>query len=415
MPALGMAQETGKLISWLKQEGERVTKGEPLMEIETDKATVEIEATASGTLGGVTAQAGVDVPVGQTIAWILGAGESLPEEITQLEPAKTPEVAPQKVPTTASPLAQKIAAEHSIDLAVVKTSGERIQKADVLAHIEEQKTDSAGVRLIPASPKARRLAQEGGIDLESLAGSGPEGAVLAADVLAGEVLIPAASPLSVSTIWQRMAERVTQSWQSAPHFYLMRDVNASRLIEWRNQAIEHTGSRITFTDLLVRLTAVALRQHPRVNAAWNQGEIFLNEDINIGLAVAVEEGLIVPVIHQADGLSLSQIAERRQGLIALAQKGKLGLEELQGGTFTVSNLGMYGVDIFNAVLNPPQAAILAVGRIADRVVPVEGQPAVQPMLMLSLSYDHRVVDGARGAQFLQTLAALIENPLRLLD
>jgi pyruvate dehydrogenase E2 component (dihydrolipoamide acetyltransferase) len=152
-----------------------------------------------------------------------------------------------------------------------------------------------------------------------------------------------------------------------------------------------------------------------VNAAWNQGDIFLNEDINIGLAVAVEEGLIVPVIHQADGLSLSQIAERRQGLIALAQNGKLGLEELQGGTFTVSNLGMYGVDIFNAVLNPPQAAILAVGRITDRVVPVEGQPAVQPMLMISLSYDHRMVDGARGAQFLQTLAALIENPLRLLD
>jgi pyruvate dehydrogenase E2 component (dihydrolipoamide acetyltransferase) len=195
----------------------------------------------------------------------------------------------------------------------------------------------------------------------------------------------------------------------------MRDVNASRMNEWRNQAIEHTGSRITFTDLLVRLTAAALRQHPRVNAAWNQGDILLGQDINIGLAVAVEEGLFVPVIHQADRLSLSQIAARRQDLITLAQNGKLGLEELQGGTFTISNLGMYGVDIFNAVLNPPQAAILAVGRITERVVPVEGQPAVQPMLMISLTYDHRVVDGARGAQFLQTLAALIENPLSLLD
>jgi pyruvate dehydrogenase E2 component (dihydrolipoamide acetyltransferase) len=410
-----MAQETGKLIAWLKHEGERVTKGEPLMEIETDKATVEIEADASGTLGGVTAQTGADVPVGQTIAWILGSGESPPEDIPYSEPAKTQEITPQKAIPTASPLAQKIATEHSIDLAMVKTSGERIHKADVLAYIEEQKTDGADTRLLPASPKARRLAQERSIDLDSLTGSGPEGAILTADLLSGEAAQPAVSAVSVSTIWQRMAERVTQSWQSAPHFYLMRDVNASRMNEWRNQAIEHTGSRITFTDLLVRLTAAALRQHPRVNAAWNQGDILLGQDINIGLAVAVEEGLFVPVIHQADRLSLSQIAARRQDLITLAQNGKLGLEELQGGTFTISNLGMYGVDIFNAVLNPPQAAILAVGRITERVVPVEGQPAVQPMLMISLTYDHRVVDGARGAQFLQTLAALIENPLSLLD
>lgn len=212
-----------------------------------------------------------------------------------------------------------------------------------------------------------------------------------------------------------MAERVTQSWQSAPHFYLMRDVNASQLLAWRVQAKERSGINITITDLLVRLTAAALREHPRVNAAWIQGEITLNRDINIGLAVAVEEGLFVPVMHQADKLSLSQIAERRQELIDLAQNGKLGLGDLQGGTFTISNLGMYGVDIFNAVLNPPQAGILAVGSITERVVPVGGQPAVEPMLMLSLTYDHRVVDGARGAQFLQTLAANIENPLRLLE
>jgi pyruvate dehydrogenase E2 component (dihydrolipoamide acetyltransferase) len=212
-----------------------------------------------------------------------------------------------------------------------------------------------------------------------------------------------------------MAERITQSWTSAPHFYLLREVNASRLIAWRSLSKEHTAKRITYTDLLVKVVAAALRQHPQANAAWNQGKIILNDEINIGLAVAVEAGLIVPVIHQADQLSLSQIADRRDQLVALAQDGRLGLEDLQGGTFTISNLGMYGVDIFNAVLNPPQAAILAVGRIIERVVPTNGQPAIQPMMMLSVSYDHRVIDGARGAQFLETLANLIEEPLILLD
>lgn len=414
MPALGMAQETGRLISWLKQEGERVTKGEAIMEIETDKATVEIEASASGTLSGITAQAGEDVPVGQTIAWILGQGESIPEDVTRAEPTEAQELKAQETTLMASPLAQKIAAQHSIDLANVKASGGRIQKADVLAYVEAQKVEDGGPRLTPASPKARRLAAELSLDLENLTGSGPEGAILAADVVAAETVQPAMR-LQVSTTWRRMAERVTQSWQSAPHFYLMRDVNASQLLAWRVQAKERSGINITITDLLVRLTAAALREHPRVNAAWIQGEITLNRDINIGLAVAVEEGLFVPVMHQADKLSLSQIAERRQELIDLAQNGKLGLGDLQGGTFTISNLGMYGVDIFNAVLNPPQACILAVGSITERVVPVGGQPAVQPMLMLSLTYDHRVVDGARGALFLQTLAANIENPLRLLE
>jgi pyruvate dehydrogenase E2 component (dihydrolipoamide acetyltransferase) len=212
-----------------------------------------------------------------------------------------------------------------------------------------------------------------------------------------------------------MAERVTQSWTSAPHFYLLREVNASRLVSWRTQVKEHTGKRITYTDLLVKLVAAALRQHPQANAAWNHGEILLNDEINIGLAIATEDGLFVPVIHQADQLSLSQITDRRSELVRLAQDGTLGLEDLQGGTFTLTNLGMYGVDIFNAVLNPPQAAILAVGRITERVVPVNGQPAVQPVMMLSVSYDHRAIDGARGAQFLEALANLVEEPLILLD
>jgi len=427
MPVLGMAQDTGKLISWLKMEGEAVLEGEPIMEVETDKATVEIEASVSGSLGGVRAQEGDEVPVGQVIAWILDPGESPPDvddpQYETVPPFRVAPEAPQDSPMevvegiapAASPVAQKMAAEHGIDLAMVKADGGRIQKADILAFIKNQKSRQAGARLTPASPKARRLAAEQDINIATLTGSGSGGAVLSEDVLAVDTRTPSTTSLTISTVWQRMAERVTQSWTSAPHFYLLREVNASRLVSWRTQVKEHTGKRITYTDLLVKLVAAALRQHPQANAAWNHGEILLNDEINIGLAIATEEGLFVPVIHRADQLSLSQITDRRSELVRLAQDGKLGLEDLQGGTFTLTNLGMYGVDIFNAVLNPPQAAILAVGRITERVVPVNGQPAVQPVMMLSVSYDHRAIDGARGAQFLETLANLVEEPLILLD
>jgi pyruvate dehydrogenase E2 component (dihydrolipoamide acetyltransferase) len=221
--------------------------------------------------------------------------------------------------------------------------------------------------------------------------------------------------LAVSRVWRVMAERVSQAWTTIPHFYLIREVNAHRLVAWRDDAQKRAHNKITYTDLLVKLTAAALRQHPRLNAAWQNETIVLNSGIHIGLAVALDDGLIVPVIHNADQLGLSQLAARRAELASKAQAGKLSLNDLSGGTFTLSNLGMYGVDAFNAIVNPPQAAILAVGRVADRVVPLHGQPAVQPMLTLSLSCDHRAVDGARGAQFLQTLAELIEDPLRLLD
>ena len=258
-------------------------------------------------------------------------------------------------------------------------------------------------------------------------GSGPGGAVLVADVLAVEAqpaLIQAAeaAPASVekqkesavSNTWRIMAERTTQSWTSVPHFYLVREVNASRLIAWREQIQKRSPVKVTYTDLLVKVVAAALREHPRLNASWHAGSITMNDEINVGLAVAVEEGLIVPVIHQADTLAVQDIARIRNDLVIKAQAGKLRLQDIQGGTFTISNLGMYGIDAFNAIINQPQAAILAVGRIAERVVPLGGQPSVQPMTVLNLSCDHRVVDGARGAQFLATLSELVEEPLGLL-
>jgi len=212
-----------------------------------------------------------------------------------------------------------------------------------------------------------------------------------------------------------MADRLTQAWTTIPHFYLIREANASRLIAWREKAQKNAAAKITFTDLLVKLAAAALKKYPRLNASWINNAIVLNQDINGGLAVAVDDGLLVPVIHHAEKMTLSQLAARRAELVKRAQAGKLSLDDLSGGTFTISNLGMYGVDAFNAIVNPPQAAILAVSRIADRVVPVDGQPAVQPMLTFSLSCDHRAVDGARGAQFLQALAEMVEEPLLTLD
>lgn len=430
MPALGMAQETGTLIQWLKSAGDSVTKGEPLMEIETDKATVEIEAPASGILSSITAQAGDVIPVGQRIALILAPGESDSSTSPQTTPApaSSPQSDFKSVSVTATPIAARLAAEHNLDISQIKPNGGQIRKEDVLAYLDNQNKPIAITRLL-ASPKARRLARERRLDLKSISGSGPDSAVLAIDLpiespspiraerSASEVEAGrgASSEGGISRIWRVMVDRLSEAWRTIPHFYLMREVNASRLVAWRESSQKNSAEKITYTDLLVRLTAAMLKKYPRLNASWQNDKIVLNPDINIGLAVAIDEGLLVPVIHHADEMNLSQLASRRTEIVARARANKLSLDDLDGGTFTISNLGMYGVDAFNAIVNPPQAAILAVSRIADRVVPVNGQPAVQPMITLSLSCDHRVVDGARGAEFLQALADLIEEPLQLLN
>ena len=411
MPALELAQETGKVLRWIKAPGDTVRKGEPLVEIETDKVTVELESPAAGVLRDVTAHEGDVIPVGRPIAMIYAPGEAGAD-------ANGDRV-------KASPLARKLAAEHGVDLAEIKNSSGKIEKADVLAHVERRAAASASAsagaaRLAPASPKARRLAAERGLDLRALRGSGPSGAILTADLPAAAVSVSTTAPPEaargdgVSHIWRIMADRMTASWTSAPHFYLVREVNVSRLVAWRERASKQSGARITYTDLLVRLVAATLAQHPAANASWKDGGILRNAEINIGLAVAIEDGLVVPVLHRADTLTLQDIAARREDLVARAQAGKLRPADIQGGGFTISNLGMYGVDAFSAIVNPPQAAILAVGRIADRVIAVNGQPAVQPTMVLTLSCDHRALDGARGAQFLGALAELVEEPLALL-
>jgi pyruvate dehydrogenase E2 component (dihydrolipoamide acetyltransferase) len=440
MPALGMAQESGLIVTWLKNEGEMVQVGEPLLEIETDKTTAELEAEATGVLTHITAFAGDNVPVATTIAWILAPGEAVPGEIEgtrrreeeENEGISAPQSSPP-LPLAVSPVAARMAQEHNLNLDLVKPEGGKVSKQDVLAYLARagEQGESEGRRgkgeerklasrpsllalhalLLPASPKARRLAAERGYDLAQISGSGPDGAVLTADVLAYQP--PLASPSALSQSWRVMAQRLSQSWQSVPHFYLTREVDATALLHWQSVAQKKT-EKLTITDLLVKAVAAALGQHPRLNAYWIDDDIQLNDEINVGIAVAIEDGLLVPVIHNADGLSVADISLTRQAIVSRTLAGKLKVSDLQGGTFTISNLGMYGIDAFSAIVNPPQAAILAVGKIADRVVPINGEVTIRPMLVLTLSLDHRVVDGARGAQFMDSLVSYLEEPLNIL-
>jgi pyruvate dehydrogenase E2 component (dihydrolipoamide acetyltransferase) len=420
MPVLGMNQDTGKIVRWLVAEGQLVRKGDPLLEVETDKAVAEIESPATGILSAVTARNGDDVPVGKVIAVITPDGPAAPAH-----PTAARAVQERPAPAlSASPLAARMAAEHQLELAQIRPQGGRVEKEDVLAYLKGMETigtESAGRVL--ASPKARRLAAERGVDLAKIHGHGPDGAVLAADVPGNGQTPAEISPVAVigereitpGAIWGIMAERTTAAWREAPHFFLLREVDASQLLQWHKAIQKVDGPKITVTDLLVKLSAVSLRKHPAINSKYQDGKIHLLPEINVGIAAAVDDGLVVPVICQADFLDVAQIAQTRARLVQKAREKRLRPEDISGGTFTISNLGMYGVDAFLAVLNSPQSAILAVGRIVEKVVPVNGLIAIRPMMSISLSFDHRTVDGARGAQFLDTLARLIEEPLCLLS
>ncbi|HWY03470.1 MAG TPA: dihydrolipoamide acetyltransferase family protein [Candidatus Acidoferrum sp.] len=391
MPALEMAQETGKLLGWRKQEGDRVRKGEPLLEIETDKAVVEVESPADGILAGIKATAGADIPVGQTIAWIVAPGELPPLESAWAGPAAR---AGSRVKTGSSQLATASA-----------------QAASFNARI---------------SPKARRLAKEMGVDLASVRGSGSGGEILASDVQAAAAA-PAAEKkpgsLEVSSSLGRiMAERTTQSWTTVPHFFVSREIEATALNEYRARTAgemeRHTDLakrvRITPTDLLVALAARVLLKHPRLNASWSAEGIRLHDHVNMGIAIAVNDGVVAAVIPNAHTASLAEISIQRREVTERARAGKLRPADIADATFTISNLGMYKVDQFSAIISPPQVAILAVGAILDRVVAIQGQPAVRPMMTLTLSCDHRVADGARAALFLGDLAEATREPAGIL-
>jgi pyruvate dehydrogenase E2 component (dihydrolipoamide acetyltransferase) len=384
MPALEMAQETGKLISWLKKEGEAVAKGEPLLEVETDKAVMEIESPGDGILAAIKVEAGMEVPVGQTIAWIVTPGELPP----------TDEVAAASGRKNTS-----VAAAASTSVPASRTP------------------PLSATQPIKISPKARRIASERGVNLAGLKGSGAGGEILASDVLAFAEPKAGSAPTTIesgSPISRLMAERTTQSWTTVPHFFMVREVDAGALNEARQKLgpeIEKAYElKLTHSDLLLALAAGVLQKHPRINASWTSAGVRQNDEINIGLAMAVDEGVVAPVIRSAQKITLGEIAIQRRDLTERARGHKLRASDLAGGTFTISNLGMFGVDAFTAIIIPPQAAILAVGAIADRVVPVNGHPGVRPLMTLTLSSDHRVVDGARAADFMRDLVEAIQNP-----
>jgi pyruvate dehydrogenase E2 component (dihydrolipoamide acetyltransferase) len=395
MPALEMAQETGKLLAWRKQEGDRVAKGEPLLEIETDKAVVEVEAPADGILAGINATVGADIPVGQTIAWIVAPGEAPPLESESTAPnARAGSHARAEPP-------------HTISATVASS----------------KPASSAKI-----SPKARRLAKELGVDISAVHGSGSGGEILASDVQAAAAA-PASSGTSApetkseaievpSSLGRIMAERTTQSWTTVPHFFVTRDIDAGALNEYRERIVGEVERlhqvRITHTDLLVALVSRVLLKHPRLNASWTAEGIRLHNHVNMGVAIALNDGVVAAVIPNAHTARLAEIAAHRRDVAERARAGKLRPSDISDATFTISNLGMYRVDQFSAIITPPQAAILAVGGIADRVVAVEGKPIIRPMMTLTLSCDHRVVDGARAALFLKDLAEALQVPSNLL-
>jgi pyruvate dehydrogenase E2 component (dihydrolipoamide acetyltransferase) len=415
LPRLGQGMESGTIVKWLKSEGDSVEKGEPLYELDTDKVTQEVEADSSGILLRITVQEG-EVPVGETIALIGAEGEELP--------------APTAPGSDGSEAAAKASADAGAPASAEKPAlapargAERDRGRAAAAETHERPEPARTNGRVKASPLARRIARERGVDLTQIRGTGPEGRVVAEDVERAAAAAPtpavavaqaAAASAEVETrpltsVRRTIARRLTQAW-TVPAFQLTISADMTRaqqLLEKQRHA--NPDVHVTLSDILTKLTAAALMRHRDVNVQFAEDAIQIFPSANIGLAVAAPQGLVVPVIRGCEQLTIAQIAAARGEVVERARAAKLQTTDLEGGTFTISNLGMFGVEQFIAVLNPPQAAILAVGAVQEAVVVVGGQPAVRPKLTLTLTCDHRAVDGATGAEFLQTLKALLEEP-----
>jgi len=383
LPRLGQGMESGTIVKWLKSEGEPVQKGEPLYELDTDKVTQEVEAEADGVLLKIAVTEG-EVEVGRTIGFIGAEGESVAVEA----PAKAEEPKQKEPgPTREEP------APAPVQAAAATTNGR-----------------------VKASPLARRIARERGIDLSSLTGTGPEGRIVAADLEHAPSAPQAAAPAGttesrpLSNVRKTIARRLTQAW-TVPAFQLTVSADMTRANELVAKQRElNPDVRITVTDVLTKLSAQALMRHRDVNVQFADDALLAFPSADVGIAVAAPQGLVVPVVHGAERLTIAQIAEVRAALVSRAREAKLRAEDLEGGTFTISNLGMYEIDQFIAVLNPPQASILAVGSTREQVVPKDGELHVLPLMTMTLTCDHRAVDGATGAEFLKTLKAFVEDP-----
>ncbi len=431
----------GKIGKWLVKEGDTVTEGQPLLEIETDKVVHEQESPTDGVIAQILAEEGTNVPVNSILAVIGAPGEDVArieadtvlEQQGQAKPEE-PKPTPSPIGDTpkASPAAHQLAEKLAIDLTEVTASGPggRILEGDVQRYIDLRgPVSSVETARLKASPLARRLAKEHGVDLSAIVGSGPDGRIVRDDVLqvastAPEIpaietpaLQQAAEVIPMDGIRGIIAERMTLSTQTNASVTLHTEVDATAFVELRgmlNDKLQAREVSLTYTDLLVKVVANALREHPRLNATLTDEGIHLLPEINIGVAVALEDGLVVPVVRNADRERLSEISGQVKNFAERARSNQLTPGELQGGTFTITNLGNFGIDAFTPIINPPESAILGVGRILKKPVVHEDEIVIRSMLTLSLTFDHRVIDGAPAAQFLQTVSDYIQDPYLLL-
>ncbi|GLU47053.1 dihydrolipoamide acetyltransferase family protein [Nocardiopsis ansamitocini] len=421
MPRLSDTMEEGVISSWLKKVGDKVASGDVLVEIETDKAVMEYEAYEDGYLVKQSAGEGETVAIGTVIGVIGDSPDAVPDDSGDSGGSDS---AAEEEET--APAAQEESTESVPDSSPAPSSG----------------SGAEGGSRPPSSPLARRLAKEHGLDLNDIKGSGPKGRVVRADIEAAakqqEGQTPAAKSeapaapakqqeafddgrdseeVAITNIRKVIARRLTESKQQVPHFYLRRTIDAEALKAFRadvNTRLADTGVKVSVNDLIVKAAATVLRRHPAVNSSWIGDKLFRHNRVNIGIAVAVDNGLVVPVVHDTDRLPLSEIGQRSRELAGKARDGKLSPKEMSGGTFSVSNLGMLGVDSFSAVINPPEAAILAVGAMKQQAVVRDGEIVARNTISLELSVDHRAVDGAVGAAFLKELAEVLEEPMRII-
>jgi pyruvate dehydrogenase E2 component (dihydrolipoyllysine-residue acetyltransferase) len=434
MPKLGLNMTEGLLVEWLKKEGDPVQRGDVLFIVETDKVTSEAEAQVSGTLARIVVPAGETVPVRTVVALIAIDETEALQGLPAIPPVSVPVVGHSPVnplpvqparpsgPVLASPVAKRMAREFGIELASINGSGPggRIVQEDV-EHALQVRQAAPSPRRLLASPIARRLAREHGISLETLQGSGPDGQIIQSDVeraiQARQVTTAPASldlrSIPIEGVRAVVARRMAQSVQTTAQVTLHTEVDASGMVaqraRWKAQADDQDSSAPSYNAILAALVARALRQHPRLNAMQVGETIQLHEKVNIGLAVDTEAGLMVVVVKDADYKSVQQIDSELKILAERAISKKSQPDDLEGSTFTITNLGMYGIDGFTPIINPPEMAILGVGRISEKLVIQHGRVAQRQMLNLSLTFDHRLVDGAPAARFLQFVCSLIEN------
>ena len=408
LPRLGQGMETGTIVRWLKSEGDSVEKGEALYELDTEKVTQEVEAEASGVLLKILAGEGEEIEVGKAIAVIGEQGEEVPEG----EAEDPTEVSEDDAQEEGSPAPER------------EDERERGREEAPEGPSEpEQSVESTNGGRVKASPLARRIARERGIELSALRGTGPEGRIVAEDVerasATGAAAAPAAAAptgevevVKLNQMRKTIARRMTEAWE-APAFQISMSADMTgsvRLREALLAQVKEGGVRPTYSDILTKVVALALMRHRDVNAHFAGDSVKLFPNANIGIAVAIPHGLVVPVIPGCERLTIPEIAAARADIVSRTREGKLRAEDLDGGTFTISNLGMYGVERFTAVLNPPQAGILAVGAIEERAVVVDGDFEIQPRMDMTLTIDHRSVDGATASEFLATVKSFLEEP-----